>query len=181
MSQGCVLVTGGARGIGAGICRRLGADGYRTVVLDIAEPEAGAADAYYAVDLADAGAADAAFARAARDHAPTRLVNNVGVVRPATLEETDADGFDRVLGLNARAALLGARALLPAMRRAGFGRIVSITSRVVLGKQLRTAYAASKGALAAMTRTWALELAGDGITIVITDKPWIYAFTADRR
>ena len=51
------------------------------------------------------------------------------------------------------------------MRESHFGRIVSITTRAVLGKELRTAYSASKGALAAMTRTWALELAGNGITV----------------
>jgi NAD(P)-dependent dehydrogenase (short-subunit alcohol dehydrogenase family) len=51
------------------------------------------------------------------------------------------------------------------MKAAGFGRIVSVTSRVILGKHMRTAYAASKGAVTSMTRTWALELAKSGITV----------------
>ena len=69
------------------------------------------------------------------------------------------------MSLNSRTALQCVQAVLPAMRKRRYGRIVSITSRAVLGKELRTAYSASKGALAAMTRTWALELASEGITV----------------
>jgi NAD(P)-dependent dehydrogenase (short-subunit alcohol dehydrogenase family) len=69
------------------------------------------------------------------------------------------------MALNARAALQCLQAVLPAMRAQRFGRVVSISSRVTLGKLKRTAYAASKGAINAMTRTWALELAADGITV----------------
>lgn len=57
------------------------------------------------------------------------------------------------------------QAVLPGMRERRFGRVVSISSRVTLGKVKRTAYAASKGAINAMTRSWALELAPDGITV----------------
>jgi 3-oxoacyl-[acyl-carrier protein] reductase len=57
------------------------------------------------------------------------------------------------------------QALLPKMRQQKFGRIVSTVSRVVLGKELRTSYCASKGAVLSMSRTWALEMAKYGITI----------------
>jgi NAD(P)-dependent dehydrogenase (short-subunit alcohol dehydrogenase family) len=92
-------------------------------------------------------------------------VNNVGIVRPAPLEETSVEDLAAVLDVNLRSAILAAQALLPTMREAGFGRIVNIASRAALGKELRTAYAASKAGLIGLTRTWALELAAQGITV----------------
>lgn len=165
MKDEVVLLTGGARGIGAGISRELLREGYRVVVLDRLEPEGDVDVEFHAVDLLDAEATRAALERVTAAHEVTRLVNNVGIVRPAPAEETTLGDFLDVVNLNARAALLCVQAVLPAMRRARQGRIVSVTSRVVLGKELRTAYSASKGALAAMTRTWALEFARDGITV----------------
>jgi NAD(P)-dependent dehydrogenase (short-subunit alcohol dehydrogenase family) len=165
MSHAVALVTGGSHGIGAAVTKRLRADGYRVVVLDQVEPEDRDGVEFHSVDLRDAEAARATLAHATDSHEITRLVNNVGVVRPAPVGETSLEDFADVLDLNARAALLCLQAVLPAMRRRKEGRIVSITSRAVLGKGLRTAYAASKGALEAMTRTWALELAPDGITV----------------
>jgi NAD(P)-dependent dehydrogenase (short-subunit alcohol dehydrogenase family) len=117
------------------------------------------------VDLADASSTREVLTEVIASRLITRLVNNVGTVEPAFAEQTTLESFDRVLKLNARSALICVQALLPAMRRQKFGRIVSITSRVALGKVKRSAYSASKGALAAMTRTWALEFASDGITV----------------
>jgi NAD(P)-dependent dehydrogenase (short-subunit alcohol dehydrogenase family) len=159
------LVTGGARNIGLAIARRLRADGYGIVILDIEEPEDPDVGEFLRVDLADPEATGAELEQLARNRAITRLVNNVGIVRPAFLDKTTLAEFDKVLATNARSAFQVTQALLPAMRAARFGRVVSIASRVVLGKPERTAYSASKGAIAAMTRTWALELAPMGITV----------------
>ena len=166
MTQTCAVVTGGARNIGAAISRRLAADGYRVIVLDIEEPEDEGlrADARQ-VDLSDRAAAEAAFAGIAATLPVTVLVNNVGIVRPALFDDVDVGDFDRVLHLNTRTSLIAARALVPVMRAQGGGRIVMNTSRVTLGKEARTLYSASKGAAQAMARTWALELARDGITV----------------
>jgi len=165
MKENGVLVTGGSRGIGAGIAQRLSADGYSVIVLDLVEPDPGFGGDYIKVDLADVEAVGRVLIEVNKRHSITRLVNNVGIVCPASLEETGFEDFANVINLNARTALMCLQAVLPAMREASFGRVVSITSRVVLGKEHRTAYSASKGALGAMTRTWALELAGDGITV----------------
>ena len=165
MSGDRVLVTGGSLGIGAGITARLLDEGYGVVVLDVEEPEAQSDVEFHRVDLLDIDATRAVLDQVTSQHEITRLVNNVGIVRPASAEETRLEDFADVVNLNARSALLCVQALLPVMRRRREGRIVSITSRVVLGKELRTAYSASKGALAAMTRTWALEFAKDGITV----------------
>jgi len=166
MTDRFAVVTGGARNIGGAIALRLQRAGYRVIVLDVIEPESETlrADARR-VDLADRAAAEAAFLEIAERHPVSALVNNVGIVAPAPFDEVNVDDFDRLMHLNTRTALIAAKAFVPGMRRLGGGRIVMNTSRVTLGKVNRTLYSATKGALQAMARTWALELAGDGVTV----------------
>lgn len=166
MSEPFAVVTGGARNIGQAIALRLQKDGYRTIVLDIEAPEAESlkADAHL-VDLSDVNATREVLESIADAHPVTCLVNNVGIVRPALLDDTRVEDFDPLMHLNVRSALVCTQALLPAMRRCGQGRIVMNASRVVLGKEARTLYSATKGALQSMARTWALELAADNITV----------------
>ncbi len=159
------LVTGGSRNIGGAISRRLTEDGFRVIVLDMVPPEHDALELFLPVDLSDAAATAAALAEAVSGRAVTRLVNNAGIVAPASLEETTLDSLDQVAAINLKAPILCAQAVLPAMKAAGRGRIVNISSRVALGKELRTAYAATKAGLHGMTRTWALELGAHGITV----------------
>lgn len=160
-----VLITGGSRNIGAAIARRARDDGYHPVILDVLPPEDPELGIYHEVDLADTVATAEVLKSVTARYPITRLVNNVGVVKPALLEDAKLEDFDRVMALNVRCAIQCAQALVPKMREQGFGRIVSISSRVALGKTLRTHYSASKGALHSMSRTWALELAADGITV----------------
>jgi len=75
------------------------------------------------------------------------------------------EDFDRLFHINLRTSLICAQAFVPGMKAAGQGRIVMNTSRVTLGKELRTLYSGTKGAAQAMARTWALELAPYGITV----------------
>src|SRR3546814_16031133 len=79
------------------------------------------------------------------------------MIHPASLEDTDIETMRRVTQLNLETPLLIAQHLLPAMKAAGFGRIVNISSRAALGKELRSAYAATKAGLIGLTRTWALR------------------------
>ena len=158
------LVTGGAGGIGAAISARLMADGFRVVVLDLAEPTV-AVDRFDRVDLGDADALQKHCARLVADEDITCLVNNVGIVLPAALEDVAVADFDRLMHVNLRPSILCAQAILPKMKALGGGRIVMNTSRVTLGKELRTLYSASKGAAESMARTWALELGTHGITV----------------
>ena len=160
------VVTGGAHNIGLGIARRLREDGWRVFVLDIAEPEGPAlrADAQQ-VDLSDPEATTAALRNILKEGPVTCLVNNVGIVKPAPFDAVEIDDFDGTMHLNLRPSILAAKLLVPAMRAAGGGRIVMNTSRVTKGKIDRTLYSASKGAIQSMARTWALELARDGITV----------------
>jgi NAD(P)-dependent dehydrogenase (short-subunit alcohol dehydrogenase family) len=165
MKKEYVVVTGGSQGIGAGIVSRLSSDGYQPIILDQVEPAKGLDAEFYKIDLSHTRATTQLMDEISSKYPVTRLVNNVGIVRPALLEDTSLEDFNQVMLLNAQTALICVKALVPVMRKQKYGRIVSITSRTVLGKEMRTAYSASKGALAAMTRTWALELAADGITV----------------
>ncbi|MBV8169311.1 MAG: SDR family oxidoreductase [Alphaproteobacteria bacterium] len=160
-----VVVTGGSNGIGRGIVARAAQDGFFPINLDIKPPPNDAPGAYVAVDLSDARTAGDALDEIARRYKPYGLVNNVGMVKPQSLEETGLADLDRVIGLNLRTAVLAAQKLVPSMRAAGVGRIVNISSRAALGKELRTTYAASKAGLLGLTKTLALELARDGITV----------------
>ena len=166
MEKVCAVVTGGGRNIGQAIALRLQADGFRVIAVDVEEPEAESLriDARR-VDLSDRQAATEVLGEIGRTMPVGVLVNNVGIVAPALFDEVDIDDFDRLMQLNVRTALIASKALVPSMRRLGAGRIVMNTSRVTLGKTARTLYSASKGAMQSMARTWALELAADGITV----------------
>lgn len=152
-----VLVTGGAAGIGLAVVERCRADGYEPIVIDRD------GDGIRA-DLSDPAATVDALARALDSGPITRLVNNVGVVRPGPIEAQTLDDLEAAVSLNLRSALQCVQALLPGMKRAGFGRIVNLSSRAALGKQHRTAYAATKAGLQGMAKVWALELGPHGIT-----------------
>jgi NAD(P)-dependent dehydrogenase (short-subunit alcohol dehydrogenase family) len=161
-----VIVTGGSRGIGEAICAALAEDGYHVVNLDMAPPEHERCQEFIPVDLVDREGTAAALRELARDpDGIYGLVNNAGIVRPRALDEVEDAEIDEVLDLNLAAPIRCARLLVPAMRRFGMGRIVNISSRAALGKELRSAYAASKAGLIGVTKTWALELARDGITV----------------
>lgn len=161
-----IAVTGGSSGIGRAVIRRALADGHRVINLDRQAPPALLdGEIWLEVDLADADATRAAASRLASEHAVVKLVNNAGIVRPALVEQQSPDDLMAVTAVNLQAPLLLVQALLPAMRAARFGRIVNIASRAALGKPARSAYSATKAGLIGMTRTWALELAGAGITV----------------
>ncbi|MFC4351703.1 SDR family oxidoreductase [Fodinicurvata halophila] len=153
-----VLITGGTAGIGAACATRCRADGYEPVLID-REGEA------IQADLSDPAQTADALEKALAGGPITRLVNNVGAVVPASIEEQTLAEFDYAMALNLRCAMQCFQALLPGMKAAGFGRVVNMSSRAALGKELRTAYAATKAGLIGMTRTWALEVGAHGITV----------------
>jgi 3-oxoacyl-[acyl-carrier protein] reductase len=165
-NQQTALVTGGSQGIGRGVVERLAADGFRVVSLDRATPAALAeGETFVEVDLSRPEATAEALAEVTRRCEVSVLVNNVGTVQPASLEEVALDDLDQAVSLNLRCTIQCAQAVVPGMKARRYGRIVSISSRAALGKELRTVYAATKAGLHGITRTWALELGRHGITV----------------
>jgi NAD(P)-dependent dehydrogenase (short-subunit alcohol dehydrogenase family) len=167
------LVTGGSRGIGLAIARRI-ADEHRLVLLGRSEASLRRAAEelpgdveVLAVDLADAVATRAAADRlAAREQPVQVLVNNAGVAPSAPLHRTDDATWTRTLAVNLHAPFVLARALAPRMAEAGWGRIVNVASTAALkGYAYTAAYGASKGGLVALTRALAAELSRKGITV----------------
>ncbi len=161
-----VLITGASQGIGRGIASRLHDEGYWVINLDkVAPDEPLEREFHYEVDLMDEQQARQVLKQVCGAHAPTRLVNNVGAGRSASLEETTNDDLDFVVSLQLRSTLMCVQAVLPLMKEFHEGRIVNISSRTALGKVGRSVYGAAKGALNSMTRTWARELGRHGITV----------------
>jgi NAD(P)-dependent dehydrogenase (short-subunit alcohol dehydrogenase family) len=171
------VITGGAAGIGFAYAKRFLAEGARVVVADIADPAA-------AVDKLDAAGralgvrtdvSDASSVRAMAEAALARfgridvLVNNAAVfatLKPQRFEDIPEAEWDRVMAVNVKGVWNCARAVAPAMRAQGGGRIVNVASAIVAkGTALLMHYVTSKGAVVAMTRALARELGPDRITV----------------
>jgi 3-oxoacyl-[acyl-carrier protein] reductase len=147
------LVTGGSRGIGAAIAAHLRAEGCQVFSPPHSE-----------LDLASNASIDGYLA--AINQPIDILVNNAGINRIAALEEMSLSDIQVTLQVNLLAALRLTQALVPAMRRNRFGRIVNISSIwSLVSRPGRTTYAMSKSALNAMTRSLAVELAPDNVLV----------------
>ncbi|TDR92926.1 SDR family oxidoreductase [Enterovirga rhinocerotis] len=159
-----VLVTGATRGIGRAVSDRLAEAGWAVVGL-ARRDLAGFPGRILPCDLADEAGTAAVLDELTADGGFDALVNNAGINIPQALDEISLDAFRTVMEVDLRAPLQIVQALTPAMRERRFGRIVNIGSRAMLGLERHSSYAAAKAGLAAMARCWALELAGDGITV----------------
>lgn len=157
-----LLVTGGASGIGKAIAQRGIDGGLEVLVLDRIPGSVGRS---VLADLSDTTSTADALTELLNEGPITRLVNNVGAVFPASLQEQTFEQLAAAFDVNLRSAFQCTKALTPGMREQGFGRVVNMTSRAALGKELRSAYAATKAGLIGLTRVWALELARNGITV----------------
>ena len=170
------LVTGAGRGIGAATARALACAGAHVALVDkdsagvtrtaedIALLEGEALP--FTADITDAFAIERSVDSVAEEWGRLDiLVNNAGIVRDATLEDVSDEDWADTLDVNLRGTLVCTRAAVPHMRSRGFGRILSAASVVArMGNYGQTAYAASKGGIIGMTRTWARELGPKGIT-----------------
>lgn len=161
-----VLLTGGSAGIGLTLCRQLLSDGYTVINLS-RRPAPLDHDRLhnYTVDLADRAATAGSASEIAAKHDITDIVHNAGVIRPALLGSVDLADLEMLTNIHLGAAITLTQAALPSLRRCGGGRIVLISSRAAMGLQTRTCYSATKSGMVGMARTWALELAADGITV----------------
>ncbi|MEV0687330.1 SDR family oxidoreductase [Nocardia sp. NPDC050378] len=169
------IVTGAARGIGAGVARRLAADGMAVAVIDLDEvackpvveqiQAAGGRAIAVGADVSDEAAVTGAVERVVAElGAPTVLVNNAGVIRDNLLFRMTTDDWDTVMNVHLRGAFLMTRAVQKYMTEAGFGRIVNLSSTSALGNRGQANYAAAKAGVQGFTKTLALELGKFGVT-----------------
>ncbi|HEY0233654.1 MAG TPA: glucose 1-dehydrogenase [Afipia sp.] len=173
------VVTGGARGIGRAIAEDLASKGVAVCVnyasgADAAEQVAagiknrgGRAIACRA-DVADVDAVKAMMIRAEAELGPlTILVNNAGLLYQATLETFDCQKFDRMRRVNVDGIIHTTRAAMTGMQARGYGRIINIASIAGLGTSRPgiAFYASTKAEVIVLTKRFALELGGHGITV----------------
>jgi NAD(P)-dependent dehydrogenase (short-subunit alcohol dehydrogenase family) len=166
MTEQVAIVTGGSGGIGLAICKHLLADGYTVVSLDRREPGVDHERLHSVrVDLSDSAATTRAAADVTARFPVDTVVHNAGVIRAALLSDVEMRDFEALARLHMGAAITLVQAALPRMRETGYGRIVLLSSRAIQGLQTRTSYSATKAGMIGLTRTWALELAPEGITV----------------
>lgn len=172
------LVTGAARGIGAATARRFVSEGARVILADRRADEGevlaaelndvreGAAR-FTSLDVSD----EAGWANAVESARETYggldvLVNNAGMIRVMSLEETDLATFQKVINTNLVGAFLGIKAVMKDMERGGGGSIINFSSVQGLeGRENLSAYAASKFGVRGLSRTAAIELGPKGIRV----------------
>jgi NAD(P)-dependent dehydrogenase (short-subunit alcohol dehydrogenase family) len=166
------LVSGGAGGIGGAIVKRFVGEGARVGIGDVDLAAARALASTVGADSALAVALDVTreedWARAVAELAGRYgrldiLVNNAGIYERKRLDEVDGAAWDRMLAVNAKGVFLGTKACLPALRAAGGGSIVNISSVAAMIASFGAHYGASKGAVRQITKTTAVTYAKDGI------------------
>jgi len=169
------IVTGAARGIGAGIAKRLAADGLQVAVLDLDEgackavaeeiEAAGGRAIGVGCDITDDVAVDLAIQTVVSQlGAPTVLVNNAGIIRDNLIFKMTLDDWDAVMNVHLRGSFLMTKACQAYMTKAGFGRIINLSSSSALGNRGQANYSAAKAGIQGFTKTLALELGKFGVT-----------------
>ena len=170
------LITGGSRGIGAAVARALGTHGARLTLIgrdearlrETADALRGLTDVSYQVAHVESPEeVRHAFALAREAHGPADiLINNAGSAESASFDKTDLELWHRMLAVNLTGTYLCTRAVLPAMRERGWGRIVNVASTAgLVGYFYVSAYCAAKHGVVGLTRSLALETAKSGVTV----------------
>ena len=169
------LISGGARGMGAVEAKLFAEEGAKVIIGDILEEEGRKVEAeineggggcvFVSLDVSSEEAWQNAVNEAVSRYGKLDiLVNNAGIYRAHNVEETTSDEWDQVMDINAKGVFLGTKHAIPAMRDAGGGSIVNISSVAgLVGSQATSSYNASKGAVRLLTKSTAIQYASDGI------------------
>jgi 3-oxoacyl-[acyl-carrier protein] reductase len=175
MPQRIAIVTGAARGIGAGTAKRLASDGMAVAVLDLNEGDgqetvaeiekAGGRAIAVGADVSNAEQVKAAVDKVVAELGePTVLVNNAGVTRDNLLFKMSENDWDTVMNVHLRGAFLMTRAVQQYMVSAKWGRIVNLSSTSAVGNRGQVNYSAAKAGMQGFTKTLSIELGKFGIT-----------------
>ena len=173
--QRVAVVTGAARGIGAGVARRLAADGMAVAVLDLDESAcgpvveeitaAGGRALAVGADVSDEEQVAAAVQRIVDELGPpTVLVNNAGIIRDNLIFKMSVADWDAVMAVHLRGAFLMTRACQTHMTAERYGRIVNLSSTSAQGNRGQVNYLAAKAGMQGFTKTLAIELGRFGVT-----------------
>ena len=178
MEGATVLVTGAGIGLGAATAVALGEAGYRVIVTDILNEEGegvaahiraqGGAATFLLLDVTDTAAVSALIATVEAQYgAIYGLVLNAGIARTLPLSTLTDDEWDETINVNLKGMVRVLRAAAPSMRAAHSGAVVCLSSIVgsLLGWPEHIPYGASKGGVAGLVRSAALELAADGVRV----------------
>jgi 3-oxoacyl-[acyl-carrier protein] reductase len=165
MKRTVALVTGASRGIGRATSEALAAKGFSVVGLARSASDSSFPGVLMACDFQDAAAFRQTLNEISERYSVGAIVNNYGVSSKQALGQIDSDELLRVFDQNVRVALEVTQHFIEVMKSRRYGRIVNVVSRTIGGSASRSAYAAAKSALVACTKSWALELAENGITV----------------
>ena len=169
------LISGGARGMGAVEAKLFAEEGAKVIIGDMLEEEgrkveaeineAGGECVFVLLDVSSEEAWQNAVNEAVSRYGKLDiLVNNAGIYRAHNVEETTSDEWDQVMDINAKGVFLGTKHAIPAMRDAGGGSIVNISSVAgLVGSRATSAYNASKGAVRLLTKSTSIQYASAGI------------------
>ncbi len=164
-ARGAVIVTGASRGIGAAIAVTLAGEGY--AVHGLSRSGDCPVGTGHRADVADEASLAEAIGAVAAAGRIVGLVNNAGIAVEAPSAELSVETFERVMRVNATSVVVASRLIHPHLKAAGGGLIVNIGSILgSLGAKRAVPYAASKAAVAAITRCHAVEWAADGIRVL---------------